>query len=106
MANVFAKQPADVLDYDVDMSAWFASTANDDIQSVEITVTSPGEEVPTLVVGPIPHQAYVLLGAQPTRFKVWIGGGTDFMDYVVTCRVRTEHDRVKEVEFTIRVRNR
>lgn len=104
--SVFNKQPGDVLDYDVDMSGWFADIPGDDIQSVDITITSRTEPVPALVVGPAPHPDVVLVGEQPTRFKVWLGGGTDFTDYKVTCLVRTEQDRAKEVEFQIKVRNK
>ena len=99
------KQPREVLDYDVDLSAWFSSIPTDDIQSVDITITSVMEEVPTLVLGPVPHQPYVLMGAIPVSFKVWLGGGTDRADYIVTCVVHTEQDRQKEVEFKIKVRN-
>lgn len=45
------------------------------------------------------------MGAEPVRFKVWLGGGTEFVDYVVTCVVITEQDRQKEVEFKVKVRN-
>lgn len=102
--NVFTKQPRDVLDYDVDMSAWFAGSG-DDIQRVDVTVRSDMEDAPTLTAGPIPHQAVVLEGDQPVRFKVWLGGGTDRVDYVVSCLVVTEADRQKEVEFKIKVRD-
>ena len=101
----FQKQPNEVLDYDIDMSAWFESIPGDDIQSVDITVTGLGEDVPTLVVGPGTLPEYLLMGAEPVRFKVGLGGGTDFFDYVVTCVVTTEQDRKKEIEFKVKVRN-
>ena len=99
------KQPREVLDYDVDLSAWFASIPTDDIQSVDISITSYQEEVPTLVLGPAPHQPYILMGQTPVSFKIWLGGGTDRTEYIVTCVVRTEQDRQKEVEFKIKVRD-
>lgn len=101
----FQKQPNEVLDYDIDMSPWFSAIPGDDIQSVVITVTSVSEEVPALVLGPGIHPDYLLMGAEPVRFKVWIGGGTEFVDYVITCVVTTEQDRQKEVEFKVKVRN-
>lgn len=104
--STFNKQPGDVLDYDVDMSGWFADLPGDDIQSVDVTVTSFTEPVPTLQIGPLLHPGVVLLGGQPVRFKVWVGGGTNFTDYKVTCLVRTEQDRAKEVEFLIKVRDK
>jgi hypothetical protein len=104
--DTFIKQPSDVLDYDVDMTSWFAGSPGDDIQSVTITITGVSETVPTLQHGQAPHPAYTLIGAQPVKFKLWLSGGTDFEDYIVTCVVSTEQDRKKEVEFKIKVRNK
>jgi len=102
----FTKQPNDVLDYDVDMTDWFQSIPLDEIQSVAVTVTSYQEVTPTLVVGPTPHPATEQDGANAVRFKVWLGGGTDQTDYVVTCVVLTEQDRRKEIDFKIKVRDK
>lgn len=102
----FSKQPNDVLDYDLDMSEWFSNAPGDDIESINITVKSYTEVEPTLVIGPVPHPEYVLMGANPTRAKIWIGGGTDGNNYIVTCVVKTEQDRIKEAEFTVKVRDR
>lgn len=101
----FQKQPNEVLDYDVDMSAWFELIPGDDIQSVNIQIKSLMEKEPTLVLGPVPHPEHVLMGATPMRFKVWLGGGTEFVDYIVICVVTTEQDRRKEVEFKVKVRD-
>jgi hypothetical protein len=104
--DVFVKQPRDVLDYDVDMASWFAGSPGDDIQSVAITITGVSEPVPTLEFGQAPHPAYTLIGVTPVRFKLWLSGGTDYEDYIVTCVVTTEQDRTKEVEFKVKVRNK
>ena len=104
--TTLTKQPRDVLDYDVDMTGWFSLIPGDDIQSVSIVITCDTEPVPTLVAGPLPHQAYTLLGVNPVRFKMWLGGGTDYMEYTVTCVVSTEQDRIKEIEFKMKVRNK
>lgn len=104
--DVFVKQPRDVLDYDVDMTSWFSGSPGDDIQSVTITITGVTEDVPTLQFGQVPHPPYTLMGATPVRFKVWLSGGTDFEDYIVTCVISTEQDRIKEVEFKVKVRNK
>lgn len=103
--TTFTKQPRDVLDYDVDMSGWFEGSPGDDIDRVDISITSDVEPQPMLAAGPGVHPEYVLLGVRPTRFKIWLGGGTEFVDYVVTCLVFTEQDRCKEVEFRVRVRD-
>lgn len=101
----FVKQPAEVLDYDIDMSAWFSSIPGDDINSVEVSVSSPTETTPELILGPGVLPDVVLMGNEPVRFKVWVGGGTNLAEYIVTCLVTTEQDRKKEVEFKVRVRN-
>lgn len=103
--SVFIKQPREVLDYDIDLSRFLADLPGDDIQSVEILVESD-ESPSTLVIGPVPHPQYELVGDTPTRFKVWIGGGTVYVDYKVSCVVKTEQDRTKEVDFRIRVRDK
>lgn len=103
--QTFQKQPNDVLDYDVDLSTWFADIPSDDINAVAITVRSDAEAVPTLVVGALPHPGYTLMGTPAWRIKLWLSGGTSYTDYVVTCLVKTEQDRTKEVEFKIKVRD-
>ena len=103
--QTFTKQPGDVLDYDVDMAAWFKGIPGDDIQSVAVSVRSATEPNPTLELGPAPHPVTVLMGAEPVRFKVWVGGGTNYAEYIITCLVSTEQDRRKEVEFKIKVRD-
>lgn len=102
--DVFLKQPGDVLDYDVDMTEWFTGLS-DDIQRVEVSIRSAMEEVPALIAGPVPHPAVQLIGNEPVRFKIWLGGGTHLVTYIVTCKVFTEQDRQKEVEFKIKVKD-
>jgi hypothetical protein len=102
----FDKQPGEVLDYDVSAKDFFKKLTSDRIQSVAITVRSDTEAAPTLVVGPLPHPEYVLIGATPIDFKVWLGGGTDFTQYVVQCVVTTLQDRLFEIEFKIKVREK
>ena len=102
----FTKQPNDILDYDVDMSEWFSTIPLDEIESVGVTITSYQEDVPTLIAGPTPHPATEQDSVGATRFKVWLGGGTDYVDYAVTCVVKTEQDRHKEIDFKINVRDK
>lgn len=105
LMDVFLKQPNDVLDYDIDLTPWFEGIPGDSVASVDVSVSSINEPVPTLVVGPLPHPKYILMGNDPTVFKLWIGGGTDRREYKVTCVVKTVKDRTKEVDFKIKVRN-
>lgn len=104
--DTYLKQPKDILDYDIDASNWFSSIPGDDIESVTITVTSVSEEVPTLVLGPNGHPEYVLLGVSPVRFKIWVGGGTDYAEYKISCLIKTEQDREIEHDIKIKVRDR
>jgi hypothetical protein len=106
MATSYTQQPNDVLDYDIDMASWFKSDPTDDIDTVTYTIESAQEAVPTLELGPVPHEATVLIGAQPVRFKAWIAGGTVNTDYKITFLVTTEQGRKKEVEMKIKVRDR
>lgn len=101
----FRKQPQDLLDFDVDMEGFFKDIFQDEITRVVVTVACDSEPVPALEVGPSPHAAVTLLGNNPHRFKLWVGGGTSYCDYVVTCVVYTQQDRQKEVELMIKVVN-
>lgn len=101
----FKKQPSEILDYDVDMSEWFNSIPNDQVSSVSIIISCETEEFPTLVQAGPPHPDYTLMGADPVRFKLWLAGGTDYAEYKVTCRVTTQQDRLKEVDFLVRMRD-
>ena len=103
--DFFEKQPREVLDYDVDAREWFKSIPDDDIQSVNITVTSESENPPALELGPTVHPEHVLIGAEPKEFKIWLGGGTDGEQYLVTCVISTEQDRQFEHEFLVIVRD-
>ena len=89
--NIFQKQPADQLDYDLDFSEWLADT--DTMTGVTATSSVPAE-LPILsaqIVGQI--------------VKIWIAGGVDGATYKVTAIVSTAQGRIKELEFKIRVRN-
>ena len=101
----FVKQPVDTLDYDLDMSDWFSDLIIDEISSITITITSPTEASPTLISGSASHPPYTLLGNNPVSAKLWLSQGTVNTTYIVTCVVFTKQDRVKEVEFKIKVRN-
>lgn len=104
--KVFTKQPREILDYDVDMTEWFSTIPGDEIDSVDIIVTSMAEEPTELIVGPAPHTDVVLIGTTPVVFKVWLGGGSEYVDYTVNCIINTLQHRKKEVEFKIKVRDK
>jgi hypothetical protein len=88
--DVFYKQPAEVMDYDVSFSAWLAA-----IEDTEGAVVVTAEEGITLL-------DYVLSDGV---VKVWLGSGTDLEKYKVTLRMTTGGNRVKEVEIAIKVKD-
>lgn len=89
--NLFTKQPADQLDYDLDFSEWL--TGDDTITGVE-AVSSVPEEL-------------VILSASiaGSTVKVWVNGGVAGATYKVTATISTAEGRIKELEFKIRVRD-
>ena len=80
--KVFTKQPADHLDYDIDLTEWLPET--DHVQSVSVTSPAGIELVSHVVQGLI--------------VKLWIRGGTDGQTYKFTVLINTI-TRVKEVDF-------
>lgn len=100
------KQPAEVMDYDIDYTDYLPtgdsiSVQGDGItpQSAAVVVTSTTETVPTLQVG-----VTAVIGSGKI-LKVWLFGGTNGVVYKVTARITTNGGRVKEVEFKIRVKD-
>lgn len=88
--DTFVKQPADKLDYVVDLSDWL--TDNDNIVDAS-TVVESGINVLLTEIDP-----------STTMVKVWIDGGTDGETYKVTVTVQTQLGRRKEVDFNVRVK--
>jgi len=97
----FDEQPADVLDYDIDLRRWFKTLPSDEVASVTVEVTE-GDGV--LVVGPAPHPESVIFGDARQQVKVWLGAGTDGQTYKLRVTATTIQDRVKEIDFKLRVR--
>lgn len=90
----FLKDPDAVLDYAFDWSAWLAAE-NDTIATVEW-------EVPagiTQETDPAPSNT-------DTTATVWLSGGTDGQNYLVTCRITTAAGRVDDRTMRISVRSR
>lgn len=88
----FEKQPADVLDYDIDYATWLPD--NDAIASVSTAVTPAGgmEVDLTLVI------------ENNTRVKLWVSGGVTGTTYKVEVTVTTDDGRVKQDEVRFRVK--
>lgn len=85
----FTKQPNEVLDYDVNYSAWMVS--GDEIQSATVTADA-GVTIDshTIVDGEI--------------VKVWLSSGTDGETYKITVKAVTTNGRTKEQEFKLKIK--
>ncbi len=89
--GVYAQQPADRLDYDVDATEWL----NDDDTLAEATVTvSP---TGLTVDGP-------LIFDSGRRAKVFASGGASGIKYKLDVTLTTTLGRVKQDEIIIRVK--
>lgn len=88
--NVFQKQPADQLDYDLDFSDWI--TAGDIITGAAAISSDPTKLtiLSTAVLGQV--------------VKVWLSGGENGATYKVTTTISTQQGRIKELDFKVRVR--
>lgn len=86
LLETFEKQPADVLDYDIDYTHWLPT--NDTVSAATSTVTPTGLNLDlTLVV------------ESGTRVKLWVSGGTAGVTYKVEVTATTTLGRVKQDEL-------
>lgn len=89
--NLFQKQPADQLDYDLDFSQWLT----DDDTLVGVTATSN-----------VPEELIIeSVSIEGQSIKVWVSGGENGETYKVTATVTTTLGRIKELDFKIRVKD-
>ena len=84
------KDPADVLDYDIDYGDWIAS--GDTITTVTTSVSPAGE----LAVDSVQISS--------PEVKIWVSGGEAGSTYTITVTASTTAGRVKEETFRIRVK--
>lgn len=86
------KQPADVLDYDIDYSEWLVEL--DEVATAQAAVAPTGAvAIDSIVV-------------EPTQVKVWLSGGTDGSTYKITVTATTSAGRIKQDEFRLKVKER
>ncbi len=86
----FKKQSAEILDYDVDYTDWFADR-DDTPASYTVTV----ESGLTLVAD----------GRTGMVVKVVLGGGTNLTKYKITVRLTSTSALVKEADFTVTIKD-
>ena len=108
--RTFEKQPWERFDYDVEMEDWFDERDDEDqIKSIGVTSVPPFGADPELELGPGNLPATQFLpgrGGLLRRGKIWIGAGTDGVDYIVTAKIETELGRRDEIEFKLKVREK
>lgn len=85
----FEKQPAEILDYDVDYTEWFGDRV-DEAESFTSTVPTPLVLVSGQLVGKV--------------VKLVISGGAAGQIHKITVRLTTTLGLVKEADFQIRIR--
>lgn len=86
----FSKQPAEVVDYDIDYSEWL--TAGDNVQSAVVDVSPSGLTVDSVFVN-------------DPRVKIWLAGGTHGTQYKLSVTTTTADGRIKQDEFRVRVKD-
>lgn len=96
--GTFRKQPADVLDYDIDFTDWLAAADPDDtLQTVSSNVSD------------ITYGSDFVLGASTIfdsgrQVKVWTSQGNNRDVVKITTLVTTVNGRTKEVDWRLRIR--
>ncbi|SEH89822.1 hypothetical protein [Paraburkholderia hospita] len=86
------KRPSDQLDYDIDFSRWLPE--GDTIISATAEVLNADSMVSAVQVVP-----------QASSVKVWLIDGVSGKTANVLVTATTEQNRVKQVEFQVRVRD-
>lgn len=99
MAKTFLKQPAEVVDYFIDMREYFEEMKGDYIASADdVTVTiEPDTDLASGLA--------VLVNDGADGFKQWFSGGADKTKYKITFLVATNDGRTEEFEMYIKVKD-
>lgn len=87
---IFYKQSSEVLDYTLDFTAWLES--GDAIASASVAVTSGTVTIDSN-------------STTDTTIVVWVSGGDDADDAIVTVTAVTDDSRTKIAKFRIKVKD-
>lgn len=86
----FTKESGERLDYDIDCSDWLSP--GDNLLSINVTIDKPGlTNTRAIITDPF--------------IKLWFTGGVNGVSYQVKVEITTEDDRLKNVEFKIKVKD-
>lgn len=88
--DTYTKQPAEVLDYDIDYTDWLET--GDTIASKTVTAETG-----------LTVDSSAIWGASK-KVKVWISGGTNGTTYKVTVTIVTVAGCTKEDEFRMKIK--
>ena len=87
--GVFTKQPAELMDYDVEFTEFLAGL-NDSIQSFTVDADAGITVISSALNGNV--------------VKVWCADGVSGTSYKITVTAQTVGGRIKQVEFKIKVK--
>ena len=88
--GTFSKQPAEVLDYAIDLTQWLASG---DYAVSQVTTAAAGITVDS-----------TLILNSGREIRVWLSGGTSGQRYKIQVHFTTADGRKKEFEFVVSVK--
>lgn len=98
MLGTIRKQPADVLDYDIDFSEWLPET--DQIQGIDVAIT----RIDDVDMGVDDLNAKYIINNNPV-VKLWLDKGVDGESYKIETTITTKDGRTKQVELRARLRD-
>ena len=104
--NAFIKDPHSTLDFKFDWAALTNGSGNSNWLAVGETIT-----LATITISPTVAVTGLIKDSQSitdvnTSVTVWLSSGTDYVDYLVACKIVTNALRTDERTITICVRNR
>lgn len=97
------KQPAEVIDFDIDYSEFFDGVDGDTISTVTAVVASGNDGgADDLVLGPGRLPETALVGDD--KGKVWLGAGVTGVTYKITVTMTSSAGRVREHDVRVVVK--
>ena len=88
--GTFIKQPADVMDYDVEYQEWL----------------SPGDTLESAQVTPSPDSITVqVVNLVDSRANIWLADGEVGTTYKFTINATTAYGRVRQDEFRVKIKD-
>lgn len=88
--GIVEKQPSEKLDYDIDYSLWLYD--GDSVSTVSVVVPDGLTLISSTVDSPV--------------VKLWVSGGVNGSTYKLEITATTAHQRIKQDELKIKVKER